>query len=96
MLQADFGERLAHARSARGYPSQAALARALGVSPTRYNVWETGQGSPQTIGALYDVCQLLGVTSDYLLFGRTEGLSREAYEALVERNGDARPDKDDT
>ncbi|MEY5098770.1 MAG: Helix-turn-helix domain [Pseudomonadota bacterium] len=83
ILQAEFGARLAHVRVVRGYASQAALARALGIAAGRYNVWEKGEGLPQTIGNLLDLCRTLRVTSDYLLFGLTDGLSRPDYYALV-------------
>lgn len=79
----EYRERLKATRIARGYPSQAALARALGIEENKYNHWEKTGKRPQTISLFRLLCQTLGVTSDYLLFGETRGLTREAYAALM-------------
>jgi transcriptional regulator with XRE-family HTH domain len=73
-----FAERVARARIARGFKSQRALADRLGLSNHTVSVWEKGRNFPGT-AELYSLCQVLGVTSDWLLFGEAHGLSREAY-----------------
>ena len=83
MLQQNFGDRLRQARVKRGFEVQAEFARKIQVINTRYNMWENGKSVPNTIGNLMDLCDTLGVTADWLLFGRTGGLSQEAYQLLV-------------
>jgi transcriptional regulator with XRE-family HTH domain len=82
-LQAAFASRLRDARLRRGFKVQAEFARLLGVSETRYNNWERGQSLPSSIAPFKRMCELLGATADYLLFGHIDGLSRQAYADLV-------------
>lgn len=49
--------------------SQAELARRAGVSKVAVNYWLT-EKSAMNIVALRDVCTILGVSADYLLFGK--------------------------
>lgn len=86
-LQAGFARRLILARTWRGYESQAALARALGLRDAdRISIWEQGQGFPRVM-VIYKLCKILGVTSDWLLFGDPKGLPVDAYTALVVDQG---------
>jgi transcriptional regulator with XRE-family HTH domain len=71
------GKRIAAARERKRLP-QADLARQLGLGQPRVSSWENGEELPDTPGGWRDLCDALGVPSDYLLFGRTAGLSDEA------------------
>jgi transcriptional regulator with XRE-family HTH domain len=74
------GERLASIRQARGW-SQAYAAQLIGVSPQRWGNWERGLNAPppDLLGKLW---QLTGATSDYLLFGRLDGMPFELAQAV--------------
>jgi transcriptional regulator with XRE-family HTH domain len=79
--RAEVGARIRRAREAAGY-SNADFARLLGVQPSQITSWEKGEAapnSPRKWGLLVDA---LDVTCDYLLLGKTNGLSREAYSKL--------------
>ncbi|MFO1038424.1 MAG: helix-turn-helix transcriptional regulator [Geminicoccaceae bacterium] len=67
-LQAAFSTRLKEARARLGL-SQSQLARALGVSANRVHTWESGRNYP-LVPDLGRICDLLGVTADWLYFGR--------------------------
>ena len=71
------GKRIAAARK-RKRLLQADLARQLGLNQQRISSWENGEELPNTPSGWRDLCDALGVSSDYLLFGRTAGLSDEA------------------
>jgi transcriptional regulator with XRE-family HTH domain len=71
------GKRIAAARK-RKRLLQADLARQLGLNQQRISSWENGEELPNTPSRWRDLCDALGVSSDYLLFGRTAGLSDEA------------------
>ena len=64
MAENFFGQRIVAARRARQM-SQRALARALGVSPSAVNQWESGQTRPG-IAHLTDIAQCLTVSLDSL------------------------------
>ena len=87
-MQMAFGERLRACRELRGYKTQKAIAERLGIDPKRYWKWEIGKVSPQSLAELEKLIDLLVVTSDYLQFGRTNGLTREAYDLFVRDSGD--------
>ena len=53
-------------RNARGSRSQAEIARACGVSQATYSCWEIGKTEP-SIEKMIRLCELLGVSSDYLI-----------------------------
>lgn len=53
--------------------SQRDLARLLGTTPQQMSKYETGQ-QEMTVTRLFKVCEILGVSSDYLL-GLPKGLS---------------------
>ncbi len=67
------GARLCEARIAKGW-TQAELAEGLGVtgedmSKAAVSAWERNTRQPNA-GQLAVLCERLGVTADYLLFGR--------------------------
>jgi ribosome-binding protein aMBF1 (putative translation factor) len=81
-LQAAFAERLRETRAARGFKTQIALSKALGGRTNdAVHTWEKGRSYPRP-PELLALCKLLGVTSDYLLFGDTSGLTAETYRTL--------------
>lgn len=77
-----FASRLVAAREARGL-SQAQLARAIGVTPQRLYLWESGQTLPNSITLLQELTDSLGITLDWLFLGRAAGLHPDAYQRLV-------------
>lgn len=82
-LQEAFARRLREARGSRGFKTQVALSEALGNRTNdAVHTWEKGRSYPRP-PELLALCKLLGVTSDYLLFGDTGGLSAETYRVLV-------------
>ena len=64
-----FGERLLELRREKGI-SQAALAKALGVSYAVVCYWETDRSEPTAIN-IVKIADYFGVTADYLL-GRSD------------------------
>lgn len=82
-MKVGFARRLRACREARGFSVQADFARRLGVDPKRYGHWESGLANPNSIALLNDICLLLAVTSDFLLFGQTRGLEPEAYKVFI-------------
>lgn len=81
-MLAEFGSRLTLARRARGFRSRAPLARIVGVHTDTVGTWEVGRNYPKP-PELQKLCQVLGVTADWLLFGDPAGLSPQAYELLI-------------
>lgn len=78
-----FAHRLRVAREARGFKVQAEFARLIGVPVQTYGGWETGVAMPQSITPFEKVCDTLGVTSDWLLFGRSHGLQDGQFATLA-------------
>lgn len=78
---AAIGARIRDVRIARGL-TQGALARAVGVSPSRWNNYEQGNRllPPDLLAKLW---QVTGATSDYILFERMEGLPADLYKRLI-------------
>jgi DNA-binding XRE family transcriptional regulator len=72
-------ERIQAARVAAGYETATELAAVLGISQQRYNNWDNGLFLPNEVGLLRRLCDALDVTADFLLLGRTTGLSRTTY-----------------
>ena len=64
------GKRIAHLRKEKGL-TQEDLANAMGVSPQAVSKWENDQTCPD-ISALPKLAEILGVTVDELLTGKTE------------------------
>lgn len=81
---AAIGERIATIRIARGW-SQAFSAQLMGISPQRWGNWERGLNAPKPaeLGRLW---RLSGATSDYILFGRLDGLPHELVQ-LIQASG---------
>jgi transcriptional regulator with XRE-family HTH domain len=77
-------ERLQTARKAAGFETATSLAEFLGVSQQRYSNWDNGTYLPNDIIELRKLCDALDITCDYLLLGRSQGLSRTTY-ARIER-----------
>lgn len=69
------GERLSNVRVARGW-NQLVLAREMGISTQRWNNYEMGKSFPPP-DILARFWQVTGATSDYVLFGRYEGMAYE-------------------
>lgn len=78
-----FAQRLVAARIAAGFESKQAMADFLGVSQPRYGSWERGEGLPNSIVLMQQLCDALDVTTDYLFFGRTAGMTRSTYARLA-------------
>jgi transcriptional regulator with XRE-family HTH domain len=75
------GERIAALRRKAG-KSQAELAKYLGVSASAVGMYEQGRREPS--GAmLVALGELFGVSTDYLLTGKTETLEDRAVERLL-------------
>ena len=76
------GKRLRKAREAHGMPADE-LGRRLGSSGQAYRRYERGEVMPK-IDQLLDICDILGVTLDRIVYGETD---RAAIEVTV-RPGD--------
>lgn len=63
------GIRMAILRISKGW-SQAELARRIGVSASAVGMYEQGRREP-SLGLLVRLAQEFGVTTDYLLMGKT-------------------------
>lgn len=74
------GERLELVRRARGL-TQTALCEALGFNTSMYNQWEKGSKIPNTPD-LIRFCAYTGATTDYILYGKTEGLPFDLWRLL--------------
>lgn len=59
------------------------LAEALGISPQRWNNYETGKAVPPP-DILAKVWQVTGATSDFILFGRYDGMPYELAQSVRE------------
>ncbi len=67
--------------------SQAEFAKAIGVSPTRYNNWERGRDRLSLQGAL-KINELYGTSLDFLFLNRVETLPINMMKALSESSLD--------
>jgi transcriptional regulator with XRE-family HTH domain len=74
------GERLESVRTARGW-TQAYVASLLPVSSQRWGNWERGLNAPPP-DMLGRIWHLTGATSDYILFGRLDGMPHELVQAI--------------
>lgn len=61
----NIGKRIAESRRSAGF-SQEELANRLGVTPQALSKWEKGASSPDLI-MLSSICEILGVSADYLV-----------------------------
>jgi transcriptional regulator with XRE-family HTH domain len=78
--------RIIRLRERLGYKHGAAFARFLGVSKARWNNFE--RGYPLSKEMIFLLCEKIdGLTSDWLYFGRTRGMTDDLLVRLGERNG---------
>lgn len=70
------GPRIAALRRAAGW-SQAELARLLKISPSAVGMYEQGRREP-AVDILVSMADIFGVSTDYLLTGRTDSPKEEA------------------
>lgn len=66
----ELNERIIQARKQAGL-TQEQLGEKLGVSRQAVSKWESGQANPD-VAYIAEMCQLFGVTSDWLLLGRED------------------------
>ena len=71
-MQETIGKRIQKLRKSKGL-TQEELAEKLGLSSQAVSKWETDASCPD-ISLLPQLCQLLGVTADELISGKTEGV----------------------
>lgn len=82
-----FGERLVHAREKSGI-TQRELAKRVGVTPSTYQRWE--YGSVPTGKNLYDLAEVLGCSTDWLL-GRGQEYRIEPSDPMYVRSDPEAP-----
>lgn len=91
------GGRLVAVRLARDWNS-ATMAEAIGVSPQRWSNYETGKTGPSP-DILAKVWQVTGATSDFVLFGRYDGMPYELAQRVRDvidsrsKDGSSRPSR---
>jgi hypothetical protein len=78
---AEVAARLRHLWRALEYPTSAAFAAAIGASPTRWNNIENSGSLSREI-AFKIVQKFPGVTTDYLWFGRMDGMPLQRVRQL--------------
>lgn len=78
------GERLVAVRKARSFASKD-VAAAMGCSTQRWNNYERGNSTPPP-ELLVRFWHLTGATSDYVLFGRMDGLPFDLVRLLDKRS----------
>lgn len=83
--KAAIGRRLVLVREARGWP-QAQMAQLLGVSAQRWGTYERGRSVPPP-DIMARFWRLTGGTSDYVLFGRLDGMPHELVAAIQSLEG---------
>lgn len=80
-MQKAIGERLRRTREARGFKKVRDFAEVLDMNPNSYGRYEQGIRDIDK-PTLYRICMHLQVSSDWLLFGFTSGLTAEAIQHL--------------
>ena len=78
------GEKILNLRKARGW-SQEELAERIGVTRQAVGRWESGAAKPDA-DKIIAVCDLFGVSADYLLRDHAAGLAATDGEAETERS----------
>jgi DNA-binding XRE family transcriptional regulator len=78
---AEVAARMRHLWRALEFPTSAAFAAAIGASPTRWNNIENGGSLSREI-AFKIVQKFPGVTTDYLWFGRMDGMPLQRVRQL--------------
>lgn len=71
-----FGKRLKAAREQAGYSSAQKFAGVANLEPHAYRKYERGESEPR-LEVIIRLCELLGVTTDYLLPVPTKSLSNK-------------------
>lgn len=77
----EIGRRLKAARDALGL-SQADICRAVDVSPSRWNQWETGGKLPDAL-VMAEVSRRYGITMDWVFAGNPAGLPHAISSKLL-------------
>lgn len=67
-------ERLAYARERAGYPGKADFAKAVGIHPTTYRAYETGQNAFAKLAPIF--AKKLGVSVEWLMSGSDAPVSQ--------------------
>lgn len=80
MHKIEVGGRLRLAIEALG-KSQAEVARAMGVSPTKLNNWLRGDNYPSNL-VIVALCDRYNITADWLLRGAVSGMASPLADAL--------------
>jgi DNA-binding XRE family transcriptional regulator len=78
---AEIGARLRRVREANSDDSQKQWAERHGFSPTQYNNWEKG-ARRIPVDSAERLCDLYGLTLDFVYRGRLDGLSENARKAV--------------
>lgn len=81
-MKATIGPRIKHCIKCSGLGTQKNLANVAGLTEDVVSNLCRGLSSPSPYD-LMRLCDVLGVTADYLLFGRTHNLSPESYSRYV-------------
>ena len=82
--RAEVGSRMRLAREMAGYRN-ADLSKMIDITPSRLTSWENGDAMPNTPRLWRALVEALGVTCDYLLLDKTDGLTREVFVKLSRR-----------
>lgn len=82
--------RLHLTRLALGYEWQNEFAQGAGLTPNRYNPWETG-ARPLTIGGAKLLCDRYGLTFDWLFHGIPDALPHALVIKLIALGALTRP-----
>jgi transcriptional regulator with XRE-family HTH domain len=82
-LYPDIGRRLEAIRKAFSQLSQAAWAGKHGFQSTQYNNWERGTRRIP-VDEAQRLCEVYGLTLDFVYRGRRDGLSETALKCLAE------------
>ena len=77
----DIGQRLLAVRAGFSDQPQKAFAEKHGFTPTQWNNWENGTRRI-SVDAAEKLCDLYGLTLDYIFRGRRDGLSENALKVL--------------
>ena len=79
------GARLSMLRAAKAIPSQAEMARLIGVELKRYNHWERGRGMLPVEQAV-EICRVTGANLDYIYLGEMSALPMNLVTLLAEQS----------
>lgn len=85
-MKEEIGNRIRNIREEMGLTKEA-FAKSLGISGQYLGIVERG-GSCLSVEKLKTLCDLTGLTSDYILFGKEENIVDTTKEALAEFTSD--------